>query len=116
MLQIDTGYKDKKGQRIYFDQYAVTTDREGNKWVGKIGTCKDSCIEDCRGNCKNNGVYVTRVFVFRSNMTVWLHSYWTEKRLEIIKSTKEIINKYNDQKNLKWGYYYSKKTLKNYYK
>lgn len=64
---------------------------------------------------KKNGIYVTRVFVFSSNINVWLHSYWTEKELEIIKPTDKVIKRYNEQKNLKWGYYYSKKTLDNYY-
>lgn len=116
MIQIDTGYKDKKGQKIYLGQYAKTHDREGHEWVGIIDTCKTKCKENCWNGCKNNGIYVTRVFVFSSNIVVWLHSYWTEKKLEIIKSTDKIIKKYNEQKNLKWGHYYSKKTLKNYWK
>lgn len=111
MLQIDTGYKDKKGKKIYLGQYAVTIDREGNKWIGiiEVNNANNALF-------MNEGKYVSRIFIYKSNMNVWLHNYWTETKLEVIRPTDKVINKYNNQKNLKWGYYYSKKTLKNYYK
>ncbi|MGW8324086.1 MAG: hypothetical protein ACWGNI_00190 [Desulfobacterales bacterium] len=108
MILIDTGYKDKKGQKIYLDQFAEVFDRHKNRWIGKISTYEGKCI--------NNGIFVTRVFVFESNMITWLHSYWTEKSLRIVEPSKEIIKLYEFQKKLPWGYYYTLKQKKNYYK
>lgn len=52
MLKIDTGYKDKRGKKIYLNQYARTYDRKGHEWIGIIDTCKTRCKENCGNGCK----------------------------------------------------------------
>ena len=108
---MDTGLIDKNGIRIFTGQYAITLDREGNEWVGIIEYMKASFKEEF----KVEGIFVDGVHVFKSNMIVWLFN-WVRKGLEIVEGTEEIKQRYQYQKKLPWGYYYSKETKENYYK
>lgn len=101
---------DKNGVKICEGQYAIVSDRVKHKWVGKIKILKPKFI----GEFLSNGKPLDEVYVFSSNMKVWL-SNWTEKSLEIIKPTFLVKIKYQIEKRLPWGFFYSKKIKDNYY-
>ena len=102
-----TGCFDIHNKPIHFGQIARTWDRENNEWIGIIDFNKADYIV--------NGQKVNGVYVFRSNMTIWLNKKWTAKQLEIIMPIKRNIKKMMDQRKLEWGHYYSNRTLEYYY-
>lgn len=104
-----TGCYDMHGKPIFFGQCARIRDRDNNEWIGVIDFIRAKVYD------RENKLKLTGVYVFRSNMKVYLWNYWTQHSLEIIKPTDKVRRKWCKQKELKWGYYYSKKTIRNYY-